>query len=709
MSVIFGWDKVLKETNSRLGEELGVDLNQDGVVTQNESADANGDKRITEEESRDYCIRHQRELASLSPILRAAISSGFELTNPIHNTMVREYSIEGNGHASDTLLEAYGNLRTIYTNYMAILESHAVDGVLSAAPNELMEWLTDAMIESGAQFASTGSALFLHDLSRNMYDCDTSTRILTAIADKFNWPIHAVGLPGHIFARWQLNENQFINFEVQQGAEEQYGTHFLSNSFYKNWKNLDRTSIDNGSYLSNMTPEEWEMWDLFNIAYSRLGQYTNTIDGLGSATQIEDLTRQSLADIEKIGRSQINLGTVNDSIVFMERGVLPAAGRAPAVYALLEIAYTIKGYATGDNANYETAIDYASRQIELDPSVNTLATRLNRAQLYEETGNYEAALDDWDSVIAEMPLPEYFARRQAALMNLGYYEAAGIDMGRLVSASRNRPNVSIGSGSAAGDDVAPREGLPITEATPIDKMDDWDRMSFYDRGMAYIMFGNYEKAKNIFLQGLAVNPEDPQILSGLAKVELELHRYGLAANYSSRAIANDEDCAMAREVRAEAHYHMARDGRTVGDMQNYYEGIIYDSSYTSTAESYIIAGYATEQLGDIDGARKYYETALEADPENVEALAQLGLFEARHGDFMHPATGDLGRGHDAAFKALVLNPDNKTALLACALISQRTGYFAEAVRFSQVLIDKNPGDGEAVRIRDESQAALAAR
>lgn len=716
---LIGWKKLLEEANPNLNQELGVDLNDNDFVEQNESADANTDGAISEEEARQFCIKNGNALAEHIPFLRFAMQSGFALSNPIHNTILLEASLlqTSSGSTIDWVRQAYENLGKIHEKYTSILYEHAENGQLNTDPQELMEWVADAMLASGAQFANKGSELFLDNARTMTFDCDTSTKVILGIAYELeknyniDVPIHAVMGPGHMFARWGNEESG--NFEVQPQAEQMFKTHSLPNSFYEQWLNIDPTSVENGVYLRNLTPEELEAFDLYNLVMKWLGQFQPDSSVLYDNKDLETL---SLEEVKKLNKNEIDRQVIDTSINVL-RNILQDFPQFASAHALLSLAYMLKGHSTDDPTCYTRAIEYLSKRIEMDP--NNPAAYINRAQLLEEIANYhaaqgnrnqemanyQAALDDWDVVISQYESVEFFERRALILTKLGYLNAAQYDYEKIERLKKEGAQIKIVGYSQIGD--VTENGKATSDAIPIDQTPEWKAMSHYDQGTGYIALGFFEKAKAAFLKGLAENPEDARLLAGLAGAELAMGRYNHAIDYCTQAINTDVYIIEAYQIRAEASIKKAQanveNGGSAEAQRDLYQNAIDDlmsvNLKNGTAESYALSAYANMQLGDIDTARVEYEMALERDPENTEALAGLGYLEAKHGSEVE--------AWKYCFKAAINDPTNKMAQLACAITCKRTGYLNAALDHLNAILEMDPNCIEATQLRAEVNLKLA--
>lgn len=64
-----------------------------------------------------------------------------------------------------------------------------------------------------------GTETLLEALTYNKYDCDIGSLIYFSIGEKIGLPIYIVEAPGHNFVRWELNNHEHINWDVNTGKD----------------------------------------------------------------------------------------------------------------------------------------------------------------------------------------------------------------------------------------------------------------------------------------------------------------------------------------------------------------------------------------------------------------------------------------------------------------------------------------------------------
>ena len=127
MGLEYGWKKLLEdnfrkfhpETTLGLDDYLAVDANQNGEIEFGEIADGITDGRmdyyVDEDEAKEFCRRHGRDLARFIPFLDSTISHGFSTDNPIIELILFESQIFADyyGYPDEVVEEVYEELEVI--------------------------------------------------------------------------------------------------------------------------------------------------------------------------------------------------------------------------------------------------------------------------------------------------------------------------------------------------------------------------------------------------------------------------------------------------------------------------------------------------------------------------------------------------------------------------------------------------------------------
>jgi Tfp pilus assembly protein PilF/Tol biopolymer transport system component len=153
-----------------------------------------------------------------------------------------------------------------------------------------------------------------------------------------------------------------------------------------------------------------------------------------------------------------------------------------------------------------------------------------------------------------------------------------------------------------------------------------DAYSFLRAGMANERTGNYPLAVKAYQRGLAIEPDNVEILNSLG---FSLFQQGKSAE----AIATLEKAIALDPKHAKAHNNMALASIDLGQLElaeaHYRESLAIEPQ----PAIYNDLGYVLERQGLTDEAVEQYQTALALDPESASAHYNLGVSLARRGEY----------------------------------------------------------------------------
>lgn len=147
---------------------------------------------------------------------------------------------------------------------------------------------------------------------------------------------------------------------------------------------------------------------------------------------------------------------------------------------------------------------------------------------------------------------------------------------------------------------------------------------------------------------------------------------------------------------------------TLGQSFGVIRAVLFDrlgNRYDPSMSSYECVLLATEYRRDLDRALhspagSCLQETIRREPEYAEVWALLAYTYFLAGTFGHVAPAEVGRTYtkaiDAANRALVLEPDNTTALKAMSVTNHYLGNFEESERYARLALDKHPQDPEAL-------------
>ena len=153
-----------------------------------------------------------------------------------------------------------------------------------------------------------------------------------------------------------------------------------------------------------------------------------------------------------------------------------------------------------------------------------------------------------------------------------------------------------------------------------------DAYSFLRAGMANERTGNYPGAVRAYERGLAIEPENPELLNSLG---FSLFQQGK----SEEAIAAYEKALAADPKHAKAHNNLALASVDLGEFElaeaHYRESLAIEPQ----PAIYSDLGFVLERMGMLEEAQEQYHKSLKLDPESPSAHYNLAGSLARRGEY----------------------------------------------------------------------------
>lgn len=216
-----------------------------------------------------------------------------------------------------------------------------------------------------------------------------------------------------------------------------------------------------------------------------------------------------------------------------------------------------------------------------------------------------------------------------------------------------------------------------------------DAYSFLRAGMAKERTGNYPGAVTDYERGLAVEPENVELLNAKG--------FALFQNgESERAVYALEAALEADPKHAKAHNNMALASIDLGELEmaeaHYRESLALEPQ----PAIYNDLGFVLERQGLVDEAMEAYQQSLELDPDSSAAHYNLGASLARDGQYAEAET------HLRV--ALATNPDSKT-LTGLGIVLWQINQSPEAITHLRSAIEIDPENAAARKALADIEAA----
>ena len=177
-------------------------------------------------------------------------------------------------------------------------------------------------------------------------------------------------------------------------------------------------------------------------------------------------------------------------------------------------------------------------------------------------------------------------------------------------------------------------------------------------GLCYGLLGDDEKAHEMYMKALAVDPGNRR----------------------------------ARNFMATKHAKRGNPDQTIQILQ---ELLAENEDYGSAHANLAIA---LDQAGYFDDARRHFQRAASLEPRSLEVLQNYGAFEARH--------DNLDEAERVLRRALGISPDHRKSLTTLAAVLRQAGRLDESDRIYRPLLDEYPEDAV---VRVNYAVLLAAR
>ncbi|MFA4974413.1 MAG: tetratricopeptide repeat protein [bacterium] len=350
----------------------GADLDRNGTIEGSERTDLNGDGNVDSAEWQKFVGDNKAALQTLGGHFKTYYSAGsaFKPDNPIHDLL----SIESELASPEEVNKAYEKVKEI----LDIARERLAGAKLK--PEKILRLVYDSMKRIGIELKEQGINVgFINNISRSALDCDTSSFVTLAVAHELSWPVYLVSTPGHIFVRWDDDDEKRFNMDGGRTNADEY---------YLRKYNISQHAIDQGVHMKNLGYDS-----VLSIFYSNrgsakdiLGRHEESITDYNTAIELDP---NNAAAYDNRGNAELDLKRYEEAIRDYDTAIELDPNDPEAYYN--------RGNAKLDFKIYEEAIDDYDTAIDLNP--NYAKAYMNRGNAKGELGRYEEAIDDYDKAI----------------------------------------------------------------------------------------------------------------------------------------------------------------------------------------------------------------------------------------------------------------------------------------------------------------------
>ena len=291
-------------------------------------------------------------------------------------------------------------------------------------------------------------------------------------------------------------------------------------------------------------------------------------------------------------------------------------------------------------------------ELTLTPTERTFNTGVELIQAED----YEGARDKFLEAIKNKPdMVAAHAALGGVYLALNQPQAALESADRLLELEPNNPRglrVLYEAHRRLGNDEEAKKAL--TALTAQDTSGDAARI-VYNEGVDALSGGDRRTARDLFTQALEMNPDLTQAMSALAIVMIGDGEFAQAAGLAERLLTLEPDNTRAMRVLFDAY-------KNLGDEEKERQAFdrILAAGSSDIGQLLYESGVELFNAGNVNGAKKNFEQALEADDSLAKAHYHLGLCLVNSGDVAG------AKAHFAKF--LELAPDDTDAATAAEML-----------------------------------------
>lgn len=228
-------------------------------------------------------------------------------------------------------------------------------------------------------------------------------------------------------------------------------------------------------------------------------------------------------------------------------------------------------------------------------------------------------------------------------------------------------------------------------------IDGSDAPTLFSLGEAYLQHGDFDKAQMMYKRLEANDNARPAALTGLGKVALAQRQYKEAVEYLEGALKLAPGAARLRQPLAMAYQGLGERAKAEENLRQYaVDGAAPEvadpladalGAKVAASRALLRRGKRFGRAERFDLAEPAFRAAVEADPTNADAIANLGISLAN--------LGRLGEAQRRLTESLAINDDNAIAHLSLGVVLDRQGLDQAATKEYMAALDSDASNLQA--------------
>jgi serine/threonine protein kinase/Tfp pilus assembly protein PilF len=262
--------------------------------------------------------------------------------------------------------------------------------------------------------------------------------------------------------------------------------------------------------------------------------------------------------------------------------------------------------------DFDGAIAYASKAIELDPKLSLAWTYRGQARF--NSGDWDGAITDATKAIEIDPRSSFlpWMVRASAEVKRGDFDQAIADSTKAIDLDSSVALAFLARGQARGRKGTDLEGA-IVDLTKAIELDPRLAVAWYSRGYARTIQRDWDGALPDLTKAIELAPEVAMAWAARARAQEGKGDHNGAMADSTKAIELDPRSADAWSIHALVRGHT---GDWAGAIEDATKAIELDAKFTN---AFVTRGAGRANTGDFQGALVDFERALELDPNGPDA------------------------------------------------------------------------------------------